>query len=44
MTLSKRDLYEPANINEYRSFVVQLMWYTKKVGPDVANATRELEV
>ena len=44
MTLSKSDLEEPDNINKYRSFVGHLMWYTIKVGPDVANAARELAV
>ena len=43
-TLSKSDLEEPDNINMYRSFVGQLMWYTTKVRPDVANAARELVV
>ena len=43
-TLSKSDLEHPNNINKYRSFVGQLMWYTAKVGPDVANAARELVV
>ena len=40
MTLNKSDLEEPDNINKYRSFVGQLMWYTTKVGPDVVNAER----
>ena len=31
-------------MNKYRSFVGQLMWYTTKVGPDVANVERELAV
>ena len=44
MTRSKSDLQEPDNINKYISFVGQLMWYTTKVGPDVANAARELAV
>ena len=39
-TLSKSDLDEPDNINKYRSFVGQLVWYTAKVGPDVANVER----
>ena len=43
-TLSKSDLEEPDNINEYISFVGQLMWYTTKVGTDAENAARELEV
>ena len=43
-SLGKNDLEEPDNINMYRSFVVQLMWYTAKVGSDVANAARELAV
>ena len=41
-TLSKRDLEEPYNINKYRSSLGQLIWYTTKVGPDVANAAKEL--
>ena len=36
-TLNKIDLEEPSNINKYISFVVKLMWYTTKVGPNVAN-------
>ena len=44
MTISKSDLEEPYNINKYRSFVGQLMWYTTKVGPNMANAARELAV
>ena len=43
-TLSKSDSKEPDNINKYRSFMGQLMWYTTKVRPDVANATRDLAV
>ena len=35
-TLSKSDLEDPDNINKYRSFMGQLMWYTTKVGPDMA--------
>ena len=42
-TISKSDLEEPDNINKYRSFAVQLMWYTTKVEPDVAKEARELE-
>ena len=42
--LSKSDLEHPNNINKYRSFVGQLMWYTTKVGPDMANTARELVV
>ena len=37
-TLSKSYLEEPDNINNYRSFVRQLMWYTTKVVTDMANA------
>ena len=44
MTLSKSDLAEPDHINNYISFVGQLMWYTTKVVPDVTNAARELAV
>ena len=43
-TLSKIDLGEIDRINNYRSFVGQLMWYKNKVGPDVSNAARELAV
>ena len=39
-TLSKSYLEEPDNIDNYRSFMGQLMWYTTKVGPDVANTAR----
>ena len=31
MNLSKNDLEEPDNINNYRLFVGQLIWYTNKV-------------
>ena len=41
-TISKSDLEEIDNIIRYRSFVGQLMWYTTNVGPDMANAAREL--
>ena len=44
MTLSKSDLEDPDNINEYKSFVGQFMRYTTKVGPHVKNAVRELVV
>ena len=44
MTLSKSDLEEPDNINNYRSFMEQLMWYMNKVGPDMVNVARELAV
>ena len=43
-TLSKSDFEEPYNIDKYVSFVGQSMWYTIKVGPDVANTSRELAV
>ena len=36
-TLSKSYLEEQDNINKYRSFFVQLMWYTTKAEPNVAN-------
>ena len=39
-TLSKSELEELDNINNYISFVGQLMWYTTKVVPDVTNAAR----
>ena len=43
-TISKSESEETDNINKYRSFVGKLMYYTTKVGPDVMNTTRELEV
>ena len=43
-TLCKSDLEDPDNINNYRSLVGKLMWYTTKVGPDMANAANELVV
>ena len=43
-TLSKSELEEPHNIDDYMSSVGQLMWYTTKVGPDVENTARELAV
>ena len=43
-TISKSDSEEKYNINMYRSFVGPLMWYTTKVGPDVVNTKRALEV
>ena len=42
--LSKSELKQPKYLDKYRSFLEQLMWYTAKVGPDVANASRELSV
>ena len=42
--ISKRELQETDHINKYRSLVGQLMWFTTKVGPYVANTARELEV
>ena len=42
--LSKSELEDPDNINTYRSFVGQLMWYTTKVGPDLENTAMELAV
>ena len=33
---------EPVMLDEYRSLVGQIMFYMVKVGPDVANAAREL--
>ena len=43
-TLSKSDLEEPYNIDKHISFVEQLIWYTTKLGPDVANTSIELSV
>ena len=43
-TLSKIDLEDPDNINKYRSFVGNFMWYTTKMGPDVKKAGRDLTV
>ena len=42
--ISKSDLAELDNINKYISFVRQLLWYTTKVVPAVANVARELAV
>ena len=44
MNLSKSDLEEHYNIDEYILIVGQLMWYTTKVGPDAGNTARELVV
>ena len=41
-TMSKSELEKPKDVGKYRSFVGQLMWYTMKVGPGVANAIRDL--
>ena len=43
-TLSKSDLEDTDNMNKYRSFVGQSMWYTTELGPGVENAAREFEV
>ena len=43
-TLSNSDLEEPYNIDKYRPFVGQLMWYMTKVVPVVENAAGELAV
>ena len=43
-TLRKSEIEELYNKDKYISFMVQLMCYTTKVGSDVANAARELEV
>ena len=43
-TLSKSNLEEPYNIDKYIVFVVQLRWYTTKVGTDVENTAKELAV
>ena len=42
MALSKSDLEEPQNIDNYRSLVIQLMWYTNKVGHDMSDEEIEL--
>ena len=42
--LSKRKLKDPTDIDKYRSFIGQIMWYTMNVGPDVENSARELVV
>ena len=39
MTLSKSHLEGNQYINNNRSLVGQLMWYTTKVGPDVASTS-----
>ena len=43
-TISKIELEELKDIDKYRSLVRQLMWYTTKVGPDVANTPRDFSV
>ena len=43
-TLSKSDLEEPLILDNYISFVGQLMGYATKVGPDMENAAIELVV
>ena len=43
-TLIKIQVEEPKDIDKYRSFVGQSMWYTTNVGPDVADAAKELAV
>ena len=40
--LSKNDSDEPIMLEEYRSLVGKLMYYAVKVGPDCANAVRDL--
>ena len=42
-TLSKSDIEEQKCIYQYIPLVGELMWYTTKVGPDVANEARELD-
>ena len=37
-SLCNSELEYPTYIDKYRSFVVQIMWYTWKVGPDVDNS------
>ena len=44
MTPSKSGLEEPKDIDNYRSFVVHLMWYTTNLGPVVENTARDLSV
>ena len=44
MTLCNIKLKEPTDIENYRSFVGQIMRYTMKVGPDMLNTERELDV
>ena len=41
-TLIKSELDEPYNIDNYRPFVGQPMWYTTNVGPEVENVAKEL--
>ena len=36
--LSKIELKYPTEIEKYGSFAGKIMWYTTKVGPDVANS------
>ena len=37
-SLCNSELEYPTYIDKYRSFVVQIMWYTRKVGTDVDNS------
>ena len=39
-TLNNSKLEEPKDIDNYRSFMGQLIWYTTKVGTEVQNAVR----
>jgi hypothetical protein len=41
-TLKKSTEDEPTMLDDYRSIVGKIMYLTTKVGPDLANATREL--
>ena len=43
-TLCKIKLADPTDIDRYRSFVVQIMWYTKTLGPKLVNASREMDI
>ena len=44
MTLSKIEIKEQKYIDQYRSFVGKIMWYTTKVEPDMANVAIDLAV
>ena len=43
-TLYKSKLKYTTNIDKYRSFVGQIMWYNMEVGHDVANSAIDLVV
>ena len=38
--LSKSELEKLKDMDKYRSFLGQIIWYTMKVGPDAVNTAR----